>query len=242
VAFAGLGLVLAAVGVSGCGGPAAARERPLPTPLTTSTQIAPTPTPTLPQQLPHLGPRTLAGVPPASSQVVEVLGTGRDASTAQVLFYRRTPAGWSAGAAWPAHVGLHGWSPEHHEGDLRSPIGVYPLTDAGGLLPDPGTKLSYDHSHGFSTHGAGFDGEPLAGAFDYVVAIDYNRKPGTTPLDWTMPAGAARGGQIWFHVDHGGPTHGCVSLSTADMLVLLRTLDPARHPVVVMGDAATLAR
>ena len=51
-----------------------------------------------------------------------------------------------------------------------------------------------------------------------------------------------RGGGIWLHVDHGGPTQGCVSLSRAHMRALLRTLDPGRHPVVVMGDAARLAR
>jgi L,D-peptidoglycan transpeptidase YkuD (ErfK/YbiS/YcfS/YnhG family) len=159
-----------------------------------------------------------------------------------VVLYQRTAEGWAAGPTWSAHVALHGWTPEHHQGDLRSPIGVYALTDAGGLLPDPGTKLTYDRSRAFTEHGTGFDGEPLAHAFDYVVAINYNRKPGTSPRDWTMPEGAARGGQIWFHVDHGGPTHGCVSLPAADMVTLLRTLDPARHPVVVMGDAATLAQ
>lgn len=43
------------------------------------------------------------------------------------------------------------------------------------------------------------------------------------------------------HVDHGGPTHGCVSVSAVHMIELLRTLDPADHPVIVMGDAASLA-
>jgi L,D-peptidoglycan transpeptidase YkuD (ErfK/YbiS/YcfS/YnhG family) len=73
-----------------------------------------------------------------------------------------------------------------------------------------------------------------------VIAINYNRQPGTTPLDWTRPLGAARGGGIWFHVDHGGPTHGCVSLAREHMKALLRALDPDRGPVVVMGDAASL--
>jgi L,D-peptidoglycan transpeptidase YkuD (ErfK/YbiS/YcfS/YnhG family) len=54
--------------------------------------------------------------------------------------------------------------------------------------------------------------------------------------------GASKGGGIWLHVDHGGPTHGCVSIARAHMRQLLRTLDPARHPVVVMGDSASLAR
>ncbi|MFF3514085.1 L,D-transpeptidase family protein [Streptomyces sp. NPDC002573] len=60
----------------------------------------------------------------------------------------------------------------------------------------------------------------------------------TAPSRW---AGTAAGG-IWIHVDHGGPTHACVSLSRTHMKQLLRALDPADHPVVVMGDADSLAR
>ncbi|MGW7821014.1 hypothetical protein ACWGLF_23435 [Streptomyces puniciscabiei] len=36
-------------------------------------------------------------------------------------------------------------------------------------------------------------------------------------------------------------THGCVSVAKAHMKELLRTLDPGRHPVVVMGHADWLA-
>uniref|UniRef100_UPI0035A83962 L,D-transpeptidase family protein n=1 Tax=Streptomyces phytophilus TaxID=722715 RepID=UPI0035A83962 len=124
----------------------------------------------------------------------------------------------------------------------RTPAGVYGLTDAGGLDPDPGTKLPYDHGPAFTATGRGYEGEPLAGSFDHVVAINYNRKPGTTPLDWTRPLGDGRGGGIWVHVDHGGPTSGCVSLAKPHMRTLLRTLDPRRRPVTVMGPRAWLAR
>ncbi|MET9484343.1 L,D-transpeptidase family protein [Streptomyces sp. NPDC006638] len=235
--------------VTGCGGTAGARDRPSPPPATTAAKNAPgspaAPTPTaeaLPRELPGLGPRTLADVPGNARQVVVVTGAGKDSPRSDAVLYARTPAGWRAGDTWAAHNALRGWTDHHRAGDLHSPIGVFGLTDAGGLLKDPGTKLPYDRSGAFTVGGTGFEGEPLAGSFDYVVAINYNRKPGRTPLDWTRPLGDSRGGGIWFHVDHGGPTHGCVSLSEAHMKKLLRTLDPARHPVVVMGDAASLAR
>jgi L,D-peptidoglycan transpeptidase YkuD (ErfK/YbiS/YcfS/YnhG family) len=198
-----------------------------------------------PAALPGVGPQTLAHVPRNAQQVVLVTGAGRNATTDQVTLFRRDPvAGWvAAGPAWPAHNAAHGWTDEHHTGDLRSPIGVYTLTDAGGRLADPGTRLTYDHAPiGFTTHGTGVDGESLRGAFDYVIAINYNRKTGMSPRDWTRPLGQSRGGGIWLHVDHGGPTEGCVSLPAAAMRTLLRTLDPSLHPVVVMGDAASLAR
>jgi L,D-peptidoglycan transpeptidase YkuD (ErfK/YbiS/YcfS/YnhG family) len=169
-------------------------------------------------------------------------GRGRDSPVSTVVLYERTAAGWRAGASWPAHNALKGWTDHHLAGDLRSPIGVYTLTDAGGLLKDPGSKLPYDRGVGFTSPGTGFEGEPLAGSFDYVIAINYNRQPGTSPLDWTRPRGAGRGGGIWLHVDHGGPTHGCVSIAEKHMKELLLALDPDLHPVVVMGDAASLNR
>ncbi|WP_404196862.1 L,D-transpeptidase family protein [Streptomyces tauricus] len=195
-----------------------------------------------PRQLPSLGPRTSAKISPRTSQVLVVTGRGRNSPVSTAVLYERTASGWHAGTVWPAHNAFKGWTDHHVIGDLRSPVGVYTLTDAGGLRGDPGTRLPYDHSGGFSVDGTGFEGEPLAGSFDYVIAIDYNREPGNTPLDWTRPLGAGRGGGIWVHVDHGGPTQGCVSLREEHMKALLRAVDPDRHPVIAMGDAAALRR
>ncbi|GAB2803233.1 hypothetical protein GCM10027073_39630 [Streptomyces chlorus] len=198
--------------------------------------------PDIPAPLGGLGPRVLALIPGNARQAVVVTGRGRDATRSEAVLYRRTASGWEAGMAWPAHNALNGWTDDHLAGDLRSPIGVFTLSDAGGLLPDPGTLLPYDESPGFSVDGTGFMGEPLAGSFDYVVAIDYNRVPGTSPLDRTRPLGADRGGGIWLHVDHDGPTQGCVSLEERHMRQLLLALDPEQHPVIVMGDAGSLSR
>ncbi|MEV0224689.1 L,D-transpeptidase family protein [Streptomyces sp. NPDC050704] len=235
--------------LAGCGGGATATTDPEPGGIAakggTGSPSAPAPRVSpgaAPRQLPGLGPKTLAKVPPETRQAVVVTGRDRNSSKSTVVLYERTASGWQAGVSWPAHNALKGWTDHHRAGDLRSPIGVYGLTDTGGLLPDPGTSLPYDRSGGFTIGGTGFEGEPLAGSFDYVIAINYNRKPGTTPLDWTRPLGDGRGGGIWLHVDHDGPTQGCVSLRKEHMKALLRALDPDRDPVVVMGDAAALRR
>ncbi|MGW0080844.1 L,D-transpeptidase family protein [Streptomyces sp. NPDC003393] len=239
-------LVAVCLLLTGCGGGAVAVSGTPSAPVTAPTG-APAPRPEIsvdaaPQHIPGLGPRTLAAIPSRSRQVVVVTGRGHDSPDSTVVLYQRDGTGWRAGESRPAHNALKGWTDHHLAGDLRSPVGVYTLSDAGGLKRDPGTRLPYHHSAGFTSPGTGFEGESLAGSFDYVVAIDYNRRPGTSPLDWTRPLGASRGGGIWLHVDHGGPTHGCVSLAERHMKELLLTLDPARHPVVVMGDAASLRR
>ena len=244
-----IAVALALTLVSGCtSGPETTPIRIAPSRVASDTgNAAPAPAtastaPALPQQLPNLGPTMLAQVPADSSQVLEAIGAGPNSPNVTVVLYQRTAAGWQAGSSWPAHDALDGWTADKRQGDLRTPIGVFTLTDAGGLLANPGTKLPYDQSSEFTISGRGFEGEPLAGAFDYVIAINYNRKTGVSPLDDTYPLGYEKGTGVWLHVDHGGPTHGCVSIPRADIITLLRTLDPARHPVIVMGDAASLAR
>ncbi|SEC32262.1 L,D-peptidoglycan transpeptidase YkuD, ErfK/YbiS/YcfS/YnhG family [Streptomyces sp. 2231.1] len=229
--------------LTGCGGGAEATERRTPTgrPAPTATPVPEITAEQAPQGIPGLGPERSAAIPDRCEQAVVVTGRGRNSPLCTVVLHQRSATGWRPGPRWPGHNALRGWSAHHLSGDLRSPLGVYTLSDAGGLLADPGSRLPYHHSGGFHSPGTGFEGEPLDGSFDYVVAIDYNRRRGTSPLDWTRPLGPARGGGVWLHVDHGGPTHGCVSVAKAHMKELLRTLDPHRHPVVVMGYADWLA-
>ncbi|GGZ15682.1 lipoprotein [Streptomyces inusitatus] len=196
------------------------------------------------REIPGIGPRTLAGIDGRTRQVLVVSGGGADANRSTAALYESGPeAGWRRAAGpWPARNGLKGWTEDHRLGDLRTPIGVYGLTDAGGLLPDPGTELPYDRRPEFTARGTNFDGKSLDGAFDHVVAVNYNRKPGLTPLDWTRPLGEAKGGGIWIHVDHGGATQGCVGLARPRVAELLKLLDPKARPVVVMGPKKSLAR
>ena len=201
--------------------------------------------PSPPRNIPALGPQTRAQLPADTRQALVVTGAAPDSNRATAMLYTRDdPAeGWRpATGPWPAHNGMRGWTDHHVADDLKSPNGVFGLTDAGGRLADPGALLPYDEQPRFAVSGDGFFGEPLEGSFDYVIAINYNRQPGTSPLDHTRPLGEDRGGGIWIHVDHGGPTQGCVSLPEERMRELLRTLDPAKNPVIVMGDVAALAR
>jgi L,D-peptidoglycan transpeptidase YkuD (ErfK/YbiS/YcfS/YnhG family) len=180
-------------------------------------------------------------IPAGSQQVVLVLGDDVDRATARVTLWESGRDGWDEVASWPGHVGRSGWAERHVEGDLRTPVGVYRISDAGGRLPSPGTKLPYHRSAAFRApeSGPGF-GDSAVDAFDHVIAIDYNRVPGRSPLDRARPLGEARGGGIWLHLDHNGPTHGCVSVSRAGLRLLLRRLDPALDPVVVMGPRASV--
>lgn len=204
------------------------------------------PRPPAPQRdIPALGPRTMDAIPAGSRQVFVVSGESADSNrSTAALWSRDNPTiGWHpVTEPWSARNALNGWTEEHWVGDLRSPVGVYTLTAAGGRLAPPATRLPYERNDAFTVSGEGFEGEPLDGSFDYVIAIDYNRTAGASPLDQERPLGEERGGGIWIHVDHGGPTQGCVSLPEGQVKELMSLLDPAQQPVIVMGDAASLAR
>ncbi|WP_425576017.1 L,D-transpeptidase family protein [Streptomyces axinellae] len=191
-----------------------------------------------PTKIPGVGGTYQSKIPAKSDQVVAVEGRGKDSADATVRLYSRQGKKWSQERSWSAHNGKKGWTHSHHQGDKRSPVGVFTLSDAGGVLSDPGAKLPYAHTAAFTP--PTYWPKKTRHDFDHVIAIDYNRVKGTSPLDPTRPQGQAKGGSIWLHMDHGSGTSGCVSLSKSGMTTLLRTLDPAKHPVVVMGDKASL--
>ncbi|MEU6990207.1 L,D-transpeptidase family protein [Streptomyces sp. NPDC046465] len=193
------------------------------------------------QRIPDVGDRLLSKIPENSRQVVAVYGDGEDSAKSTVVLYTKSgekDTTWTKARSWPAHNGKKGWTTDHRENDKRSPVGVFTLTDAGGVLADPGAKFAYTKSA--SMQAPNYWPKTHWHDFDYVIAIDYNRAKGTPPNDPTRPQGQSKGGSIWLHMDHGSGTSGCVSLSKPGMESLLRTLDPQQHPVVVMGDRANL--
>ncbi|SFN06183.1 L,D-peptidoglycan transpeptidase YkuD, ErfK/YbiS/YcfS/YnhG family [Streptomyces sp. cf124] len=191
-----------------------------------------------PTRVPDVGDRLQKQIPAESRQVVAVYGEGRNDADATVVLYTKSGSAWKKTRSWEGHNGKKGWTTDHREGDRRSPVGVFTLSDAGGVLADPGAKLPYSRSASFQA--PHYWAKSHWHDFDYVIAIDYNRVEGTSPIDPTRPEGLSKGGSIWLHMDHGSGTSACVSLSKSGMEYLLRTLDPALHPVIVMGDRAEL--
>ncbi len=94
-----------------------------------------------------------------------------------------------------------------------------------------------DHSR------SGFQGPPGGEwVFDHVVAINFNRVPGRSPLDLTRPDPRIKDGGIWLHVNGRAATRGCISVSRPQMRVVLRWLDPCKDPVIVMGPRGVLRK
>ena len=163
-------------------------------------------------------------------------------TTATLSAYERGADGFWHLAFGPigARVGDDGIG-QASEGSGRTPAGTFALTQAFGRQTNPGTKLKYFRTdsldwwdenpssptynlhvrQAYSPGGASENLYYSGSVYDYAVNMDYNlaRVPG---------AGSA----FFLHVTNGQPTAGCVAVSKADMVRILRWLDPAKYPYI----------
>ena len=87
-----------------------------------------------------------------------------------------------------------------------------------------------------------------SGAYRYAAVINFNMPRGVywsdTAREWhaTYPADTRRGNAIFLHVNGSGATAGCVSVSFTQMSSILRWLDPAMKPRIVMGPESVITQ
>ena len=196
-----------------------------------------------------------AGLVGDSRQLIIVSSSGWKASTASVSLYELKPAGWKRVAGpFYARVGRNGMKIDHVEGDGTTPAGSFPAVSAFGLRANPGSKLPWtklksgdcwisDSAHpDYNTmvvqKPCGAQNEDLwsiarRGPYAKAIVSGYNMNPVV----------AGKGSAIFLHLHSRTasgatkPTSGCVSLSDWQLSVLLRRLDPATKPRIVMGPA-----
>ncbi|MFZ1652493.1 MAG: L,D-transpeptidase family protein [Candidatus Nanopelagicales bacterium] len=176
-----------------------------------------------------------------SSQVVVVRGNSKRAWHNRVQYWQKSNGCWNKVRGVAGRNGITGWNRKPTDGSGLSPIGVYTLTDAGGRLRNPGTRLPYHYGPQAYDRGGYRMNNKRVQVFDYLVAINFNRFPGSKPHDLRRPDPTIKDGGIWFHVRGSGPTRGCVSVKRSQMKWTLRWLRPAAHPTIVMGPKQTLS-
>lgn len=194
----------------------------------------------------------LVGVGDAQ-QVVTVVADADGDTTATFTAYERVGGAWVVRLGpWTADIGAAGFAAPDakREGDNRTPSGAYGFDFAFGVRADPGVALPYRRVTSAAVvwdddpasprynqwvdttvESAGADPEPMLNspAYDYGVVIAYN-------ADRTPGLGSA----IFLHVGKAAPTAGCVALPEDRLLEVLRWLDPAKTPRIVMGTRAGL--
>lgn len=190
----------------------------------------------------------------SAQQAVIVSASGYGVTTATLTAWQKSAGGWvEVFGPWTANLGRNGFAPPgaKREGDGRTPSGSYGFGFFFGVDANPGVRYPwravtgpnivwdddpssplYNQWVDENTANPGASPEPMDNvpSYDYGALIDYNTDPVVPDM----------GSAIFFHVSTGGTTAGCVALPTAELLDVLRWLDPADQPVIVMGTAAYL--
>ena len=185
-----------------------------------------------------------------AGQAVVVTAGGYGVNSATLTAYEREGGRWRlVMGPWSAHIGNKGFAPpgQKAEGDGRTPSGTYGFSFFFGVAPDPGVRFEYrqvpdasivwDEDPASPTYnlwidlddfGGGTDPEgmyqPVAYRHGAVIAYNTARTPGL-------------GSGIFLHASTGRATAGCVSLPVEQLVAVLRWLDPARTPRIVLGVA-----
>lgn len=175
----------------------------------------------------------------AASQVISVVGVG--GSKAKMDVYQRTAAGWQPVAAGiDAWVGANGMAPQTHDGQMKTPMGVFTLDFAFGTAPNPGGGLQYVQvgpNHWW-------DGDMKSPTYNTMQVCEESQCPfNTDPASGTenleipqyvhavvMGVNKARvpgnGGAFFLHATDGGPTAGCVAIDDGKLVEIMRWLKP----------------
>lgn len=191
-------------------------------------------------------------------QLVTVESSTSTATSASVSAWRRSGSCWSlALGPWTGRIGANGFSNHKVEGDDTTPAGAYSIGSVMyGNAANPGVRYRYrklvcgdwwDETSSSPQYNTlqyvpcgvtppfGGDSEALweeTTAYPSFAVIDYN----------TSPVVPGAGSAIFLHATLGDASEGCVTLPLAELDDILRWLNPAAKPLMVMGPTSEIER
>jgi L,D-peptidoglycan transpeptidase YkuD (ErfK/YbiS/YcfS/YnhG family) len=162
---------------------------------------------------------------------------------------------WGRGLQQPVKEG-----PQKVEGDGRAPAGVFHFGTAFGYdpQPPPGLKLPYRQA----TDRDFYVDDPDSPQYnlwetvsDTTTALtwksaekmkrdDHLYELGIVVLQNSSPVVAGKGSAVFFHIwrNPGSATAGCTAMSKADLVALMKWLDPAKEPLLVQAPRSEMNR
>lgn len=165
-------------------------------------------------------------------QLIVVSATGNTAKVS--LLDRDCEGSWTETLTTHGFIGQKGLG-KTEEGDMKTPIGKFSITDVFGIKENPGTVLPYtkvdDNYYWVDDSNSKYYNKFVTTkevdkdwnsaeriidetiAYGYVLALDYN-------AECTPGAGSA----IGIHVLKNGTTSGCIAIPENDMIELLKNI------------------
>lgn len=184
-------------------------------------------------------------IQPQSSQIIVVTSLGGISANMTLCQWQK--ARWQPvfASSFPAVIGKNGMAfiGEKKEGDLKTPSGLYPIKETFGTQPlalkmdykyitaddkfiDDVNSKHYNTWLSGSTDATSYE-KMLIEPYTYGAVINYNMNP------TIKGAGSA----IFIHLwrSPNSPTAGCIALEKEHLLMMLRWLDKAKHPYILIS-------
>jgi len=193
-----------------------------------------------------------------AQQLVVVENAVKESSSAKLSVYIKSEVGWRKQfGSIPVRIGRSGFSERHREGDGTTPMGSYGIPSVFGIAPVPENGFPYIRIRENScwilrpsetTYNTMVKGSKCVRGDEDLYRIDqggpYRR---SIVLDFNMnPVVRGHGGAIFIH-SHSyyasgktKPTSGCVSMTSAQLLKVLKLIDSKLQTRVVMGTKSFL--
>ncbi|GGE26293.1 hypothetical protein GCM10011391_00800 [Pullulanibacillus camelliae] len=183
-----------------------------------------------------------------AEQVMFVTAEAENRSAAVLRGYEYGGETWHYLFRMPAVIGKKGITFAMQEGGMRSPAGIYTISQGFGTeSPPEGIRLPYKQTspHDYWVDDVTsedynrwvvYEGDPKARwhsferlhipLYKYAAVIDYNEE--------AIPG---KGSAIFLHIwpDPNGYTAGCTAVSEENLLRLLKWLTPEKHSVIIQG-------
>jgi L,D-peptidoglycan transpeptidase YkuD (ErfK/YbiS/YcfS/YnhG family) len=177
-----------------------------------------------------------------NKQLILVTSNGYNTSAAEIRTFEKNAKGeWVSVLTMAGHIGKLGFTSNMKEGGKKSPIGKFTIGTAFGTKANPGTKLPYRKitsddvwvddpksklyntwQSKKKTKGQWKSAENMnVPAYKYGFVINYNTK--------RIPN---KGSAIFFHIANSY-TLGCTATSEANVVKILKWLDPSKNPVII---------
>jgi L,D-peptidoglycan transpeptidase YkuD (ErfK/YbiS/YcfS/YnhG family) len=231
-------------------------------PPTTTTAPPPAATTTVPPPTPTPSPQCSSGVANdlastgVATQMIVVEAPTYATTYATVSAWQREGPCWTLVLGpWTGRIGASGFSDHHVEGDDTTPTGAYGIEPVMyGNAPNPGVQYQYQQL----VCGDWWDETPSSPEYNTFQYVPCGTAPpfgGGSEALWeettaypsfavveynTSPVVPGAGSAIFLHATVGGPTAGCVSLPLTQLDDVLRWLDPAATPLIVMGPSSEI--
>ncbi|MCK3682720.1 L,D-transpeptidase family protein [Maribellus sp. YY47] len=195
-----------------------------------------------------------SSIPANVSQLLVVIAEQSGNAQVNLFALEKADEKWEIKSGpFAAGIGRNGFAAmgEKMEGDGKSPSGIFYLghlftyadtvetkmpftlsTDGDKWIDDPESEDYNKHVRGETTAKSYENLKLKSNYYKYCMVIEYN----------TDPVVKGKGSAIFFHLRESDTetTSGCVAVSEKDMVQVLKWLDPACRPMIVMGDRQTL--